>query len=69
MKARQQGSKILVNDDLNGALRLLKKYMSKEGVTKDIKRIAYYESKSEKKRREAKISARRIRKLAKKNDF
>ena len=47
-------------------LRRFKKACEKEGLTKDIKRVAYYEKPSEKRARERAAAVRRARKLERK---
>ena len=47
-------------------LRRFKKMCEKEGLTKDIKRVAYYEKPSERKAREKGEAVRRARKLVRK---
>jgi len=44
-------------------LRRFKKLCEKEGLTKDIKRRAYYEKPSEKKQRAARKSVKRVQQL------
>jgi small subunit ribosomal protein S21 len=46
------------NETAEQMLRRFKKMCEKEGLTKDIKRIAYYEKPSEKKRRRARSKPR-----------
>ncbi|MDB5319672.1 MAG: rpsU [Phycisphaerales bacterium] len=46
------------NETAEQMLRRFKKMCEKEGLTKDIKRIAYYEKPSEKKRRRARTKPR-----------
>ncbi len=45
------------NETAEQMLRRFKKMCEKEGLTKDIKRIAYYEKPSEKRRRQARTDA------------
>ncbi|MDX1563919.1 MAG: 30S ribosomal protein S21 [Phycisphaeraceae bacterium] len=45
-------------------LRRFKKMCEKEGLTKDIKKNAYYENPSERRRRAMRKSERRVQKLA-----
>ena len=54
------------NETAEQMLRRFKKMCEKEGLTKDIKRVAYYEKPSEKKTREKGEAIRRRRKLARK---
>jgi len=46
------------NETAEQMLRRFKKMCEKEGLTKDIKRIAYYEKPSEKRRRQARTTRR-----------
>ena len=48
--------KLRGNETAEQMLRRFKKACEKEGLTKDIKRIAYYEKPSEKRRRKMKIA-------------
>ena len=48
------------NETAEQMLRRFKKMCEKEGLTKDIKRIAYYEKPSEKKRRRQRSSKPRM---------
>lgn len=41
------------NNDIDGALRVLKKRLTQEGVFRDMKRIEYYEPGTTKRRRKA----------------
>ena len=43
--------KVRMNESLDQLLKRFKKACEKEGLTKDIKRVAYYEKPSEKRRR------------------
>ena len=47
------------NGDVNGALRVLKKKLIKEGVFQELRERAYYESRGTKKRRKAKAATTR----------
>ena len=49
------------NESVEQMLRRFKKMCEKEGLTKDIKRISYYEKPSERKRRRARKSFNRVR--------
>jgi small subunit ribosomal protein S21 len=49
------------NETAEQMLRRFKKMCEKEGLTKDIKRIAYYEKPSEKRRRRARSKPRAFR--------
>jgi small subunit ribosomal protein S21 len=42
---------IQVNDNLDKALRQLKKKIEREGVSRDMKRVVYFESPTQKKRK------------------
>ena len=53
--------KLRGNETAEQMLRRFKKMCEKEGLTKDIKRIAYYEKPSEKRRRRRKPQSRPMR--------
>jgi len=58
---------ILVHDNnVEQALRVLKKKLQREGVFREMKRAAFYEKPSEKAAREKSEAIRRARKLARK---
>jgi small subunit ribosomal protein S21 len=58
---------VLVRDnDVDQALRVLKKKMQREGVFREMKRRKFYEKPSEKSNREKAEAIRRARKLARK---
>jgi len=58
---------VLVRDNnVEQALRVLKKKMQREGVLREMKRAAFYEKPSEKAAREKSEAKRRARKLARK---
>ena len=58
---------VLVRDNnVDQALRVLKKKMQREGVFREMKRRRFYEKPSEKSAREKSEAVRRIRKLARK---
>jgi small subunit ribosomal protein S21 len=58
---------ILVRDNnVDQALRVLKKKMQREGVFREMKRKRFYEKPSERKTRERAEAVRRLRKLARK---
>lgn len=42
---------ISVNDNLERALKQLKKKMEREGITRDMKRVVYYESPTQQRRK------------------
>jgi small subunit ribosomal protein S21 len=54
------------DNNVDQALRILKKKMQREGVFREIKRKRFYEKPSEKSTREKAEAVRRIRKLARK---
>ncbi|HEV7275867.1 MAG TPA: 30S ribosomal protein S21 [Devosiaceae bacterium] len=58
---------VLVRDNnVEQALRVLKKRLQREGVFREMKRRSYYEKPSEKRVREAAQAVRRVRKEARK---
>ena len=58
---------VLVRDNnVDQALKVLKKKMQREGVVRELKRKAFYEKPSERKTREKGEAVRRARKLARK---
>lgn len=60
---------IVVRDNnVDQALRILKKKMQREGVFREMKRRRFYEKPSEKRVREKQEAVRRARKLARKFD-
>ena len=54
------------DNDVNSALRVLKKKMQREGIFREMKMRDYYEKPSEKRAREKAEAVRRVRKLARK---
>ena len=52
--------KARANESVNQMLRRFKKLCEKEGLTKDIKRNSYYEKPSERRRRRARKSMKRV---------
>lgn len=50
---RKANISIAVNDNVERALRQLKKKIEREGVIRDMKRIVYYESPTQKRRKRA----------------
>jgi small subunit ribosomal protein S21 len=48
------------NESIDQMLKRFKKLCEKEGLTKDIKRNSYYEKPSERRRRRARKSAKRV---------
>ena len=58
---------IMVRDNnVDQALKVLKKKMQREGICRELKRKAFYEKPSERKTREKSEAVRRARKLARK---
>ena len=55
------------DNNMDQALKALKKKMQREGVFREMKRHTFYEKPSEKKTREKAEGIRRARKLARKN--
>ena len=67
MAPEQDFLRILVhNNNVDQALRVLKKKMQREGVFREMKRRRFYEKPSEQATREKAEAARRARKLARK---
>src|SRR3989304_9816234 len=65
--ARGQGVQVLVRDNnVDQALKALKKKMQREGIFREMKLRGHYEKPSEKKAREKAEAIRRARKLARK---
>ena len=54
------------DDDVNGALRVLKKKMQREGIFREMKRRRSYEKPSERRVREKAEAVRRHRKMLRK---
>ena len=54
------------DNDVNSALRVLKKKMQREGTFREMKRRRFYEKPSERTTREKAEAVRRVRKLARK---
>ena len=52
--------KVRSNESIEQMVRRFKKLCEKEGLTRDIKRNSYYEKPSERKRRQARKSMKRI---------
>ncbi len=64
---RNTGLKVVVRENnVDQALRVLKKKLQREGVFRDIKIRQYYEKPSQRKARERSEAIRRARKLARK---
>ncbi|MHC4606407.1 MAG: 30S ribosomal protein S21 [Planctomycetota bacterium] len=59
--------KARTNESLEGMLRRFKKVCEKEGLTRDIKRTAFYEKPSEVRRRKARQLVRKIQKEARRS--
>jgi len=60
----REGMKIVVSDNqVDKALRVLKKKLIKEGLLKEMKKREYYEKPSVKRKRKEKESRKRLRKL------
>lgn len=60
---------ILVRDNnVDQALRILKKKMQREGIFREMKQRRFYEKPSEKRVREEQEAIRRARKMARKTD-
>ncbi len=57
---------IVRDNDVNHALRALKKKMQREGLFREMRRHRHYEKPSEKRAREKAAAIRRARKLARK---
>jgi small subunit ribosomal protein S21 len=58
---------IIVRDNnVDQALKVLKKKMQREGIFREMKRCSYYEKPSEKRTRERAEAVRRLRKLQRK---
>lgn len=51
MSRKKPNISINVNDNVERALRQLKKKIEREGVVRDMKRVAYFESPSQKRRK------------------
>jgi len=49
-------------NDVNKAMRILKKKLEREGVMQELRQREHYEKPSEKKRREKKANIRRVKK-------
>lgn len=50
-RASKANISILVNDNVERALRQLKKKIEREGVVRDMKRVVYYEPPTQKRRK------------------
>ena len=67
MNCQDKGLQVLVRDNnVEQALRVLKKKMQREGVFREMKARSFYEKPSERKTREKSEAIRRARKLARK---
>lgn len=51
MSKRKVNVSISVNDNLDRALRQLKKKIEREGISRDMKRVVYFEPPTQKKRK------------------
>lgn len=51
MSRRKSNVSIQVNDNLDRALRQLKKKIEREGISRDMKRVVYFEPPTQKKRK------------------
>ncbi len=51
MSKRKSNIEIQVNNNLERAIKQLKKKMEREGVTRDMKRIVYYEAPTQQRRK------------------
>lgn len=51
MSTKKSNITVLVNENVERALRQLKKKIEREGVVRDMKRIVYYESPTQKRRK------------------
>ena len=58
----------VLNNQVEKAIRKLKRKMLREGILKELKRRQFYEKPSAKKRREHKESVRKYRKLMKRRE-
>jgi ribosomal protein S21 len=50
-KSQKANISITVNDNLDKALRQLKKKIEREGISRDMKRLVYFESPTQKRRK------------------
>lgn len=57
------------NNNVDRALRTLKRIMQKEGFYKEMKKRSFYEKPSEAKKRKAKEARKKIRKLARMQQY
>ncbi len=67
--ARESVQVIVRDNDVDQALRVLKKKMQREGMYREMKRRRHYEKPSERKAREKAAAVRRARKLARKAEL
>ncbi len=61
-----QPLEVIVYDDIDKALKVLKRRMAQEGVYKELKKRRFYEKPSERKKRKRKEAERRRRKALRK---
>ena len=67
---KDEGMKVTVrNNDVNGALRILKKKLMKEGFFQDLRERGHFVSKGEKKRREKAAGKRRFQRKMEKREL
>lgn len=67
IRSDEEDVHVIVRDnDVDQALRALKKKMQREGIYREMKRRRHYEKPSEKRAREKAAAIRRARKLARK---
>lgn len=59
---------VVKDNNVEQAMRVLKKKMQREGVFRELKQRRYYEKPSEKRVRESQEAVRRARKLARKTN-
>lgn len=57
------------DNNVDQALRILKKKMQREGIFREMKQRRYFEKPSEKRVREKQEAVRRARKLSRKGDY
>ncbi len=69
-ETNQGGMTVTVrNDDVNGALRVLKKRLIKDGLFQELRERSYFESKGTKRRKEKAAATRRFkRKMLKRQE-
>lgn len=57
---------VVVNGDIDSALKMLRKKIEKEGLVKEIKRAMYYEKPSQQRRKKELKAKKKLRKLQEK---